>query len=376
MLKIPLSYNGCMKELSGQDIALHMSRLLITYDPLVPSEVSELQVAGAVYSTDFRATGEALDYDIPAMWKYENLAPWLCANTHSKYLVNEGSSDLSYNGLSSHSQILSIKKGEHASESIYSRFKKRFAGKVDILSLWVGVPHPDADNLARELNIPINYKYGSFLVLNDKISQKKLIPTHLTPDWTELHSVEDMPSDADGYVKNRIGAGGFGITRVRPSVDNGNPGELIKNTFYFEKYINGAPSSIQCHKNGKSVTVFGYSTQTITDGQYYTGSIIHSISDLVVSDRKPLEEIIQALSPLMDSYDGFFGIDYIKADRGVYFLEANIRMTAVTIPTLLFNITDRNTACFTEDADSEVSGDVVLTKNSAENTRDILRFDM
>ena len=60
--------------------------------PLRPVDISELNDAKSLYTIDFRSISENTDYEIPAMWKYENLTPWL---TEGKFVtVNEGYSSL------------------------------------------------------------------------------------------------------------------------------------------------------------------------------------------------------------------------------------------------------------------------------------------
>ena len=59
----------------------------IEINKLTPQKCKVLQNSKAIYICDFRALGESFDHEIPAMWKYENIAPWIL---HDRYVtVNE-----------------------------------------------------------------------------------------------------------------------------------------------------------------------------------------------------------------------------------------------------------------------------------------------
>jgi len=68
--------------------------MTISLHPLTPQDIESLHDPKALYILDYRALGESMDYDIPAMRKYENLAPRILTNQH--VLVNEHAAELNY----------------------------------------------------------------------------------------------------------------------------------------------------------------------------------------------------------------------------------------------------------------------------------------
>src|SRR5690606_9127852 len=67
----------CMSTTAGKTV----SRVL-AYNALQPQDVSFLSDRKTLYSMDFRAMSEDMTYDIPAMFKYENLLPWVLRGQH------------------------------------------------------------------------------------------------------------------------------------------------------------------------------------------------------------------------------------------------------------------------------------------------------
>jgi hypothetical protein len=82
------------------------------------------------------------------------------------------------------------------------------------------------------------------------------------------------------------------------------------------------------------------------------------------------------LGKLLKDYIGFFGLDFIIGEDGmVLILEANIRLTAATIPTLLANMAGGTDASYKEDLnlDNLLESDVVLAQGE-DGTGDVLSF--
>jgi hypothetical protein len=66
----------------------------ISIQPIVPEQIPFLYQQNALFILDYRSLSESFDYEIPSMWKYENLAPWILNG--QTILVNQNSSLLHY----------------------------------------------------------------------------------------------------------------------------------------------------------------------------------------------------------------------------------------------------------------------------------------
>lgn len=156
---------------------------MILKQTIKPKEIKFLQDNRSLYIFDFRALGESMEYDIPAMWKYENLMLWILEGRHA--VVNEFYQDISY---PSQNKLSVVRKGKDARISVARKLcKKKIPNGIE--SLWVAAPHPDADQLAQQKNLIINYTYSDFLFRNKKIKQKELL-RKMTPDWTMVKDKE------------------------------------------------------------------------------------------------------------------------------------------------------------------------------------------
>ena len=325
-----------------------------------------------------RSIGESMDYNIPAMWKYENLMPWILKD---KFTAVNDTSRMRY---ANKNRFLHLAKGHDSKISVY---QKLFIIPLpdEVNGLWVGVPHPDADRMARVKKLKINYTYKDFLKRNDKLQQKILLEKQ-TPLWNQVKNIKKLNAilgkSPRGYLKRKHGSGGFTVFDTQAAGTNKKFKELYnKNAsdWFFEEYVEGASCSIQClkYKGKDEVTVFGYAEQILAEGKYFIGSKIKSLDDLNTQVFKQLSMAIQRLSPLLQGYEGFFGLDFIvTSDEKVFVLEANVRLTAVTIPTLLTNCVAGKKALYREDVKGKMTkkGVVVLAVDQSNNSVDTLEF--
>lgn len=349
---------------------------MITFKALKPSEIDFLQKGHALYSVDFRAIGESLDLEIVDMWKYENLMPWVLTNKH--VATNELSCALQY---SSSNSLLEIPMAEKATSSVYQRLS---SAKIpeNVSELWVAIPHPDADRFATDHNLNINYSYSDFKKNNDKIVQKELLG-HQTPIWSKIDAegVDESYLKRDVYFKRQFGSGGYTLHR---SAEFNTVEEMKDKIFndgfslwFVEDAVQGIPSSIQVAKSKSLGTViFGYSQQKIIDNKHFAGSEMMSLDSITPEVKEQLISGIEKLHPLIENYEGFFGIDFMLNGSTISILEANIRLTAATIPTLMMNEKDKDHSEYFEDyAVSDLTqNDVVIGMHPDKDKCDIVRF--
>jgi len=349
---------------------------MITKKRLIPMEISFLNDDDCLYSVDFRAISENMEYEIPAMWKYENLCPWI---TSGKFVtVNEDVGNLNYPNNNFH---VVLNKNADPRVSIYDRLLKT-KDKLDkkVNKLWVAIPHPDADKYCQYNNLQLNFSFSDFVRLNDKLAQKKLLKDK-TPKWVEIASRNELESiikDRSGYIKRKQGSGGYAVFKSDDL--NSDFNALFDQSpadWFFEEKADGRSCSIQCVKDESGdVTVFGFSEQIIDGDKFYSGSKILSLSEMDDNIYGQLKDSLEMLSELLKGYVGFFGLDFIIGKNGaVFILEANIRLTAATIPTLLANMAGGTDTSYKEDAnlDNILESDIVLAQGE-DQTGDVLSF--
>src|SRR3989338_2754369 len=208
--------------------------------------------------------------------------------------------------------LVRVKLGKLAQTSIYIRLEKIQKFKC----LWAGIPHPDADKLAKENNVSINYNWMDFLKLNNKIMQKKTIKRNtpefiIVQDFTHLKNI--LAKDNEFFLKRNLGSGGF--------------------------------TSFDCTKS------------KIKDFKKF-------------KEIEFLRDILEQGKTLFKHYNGFFGLDFIFNNRA-YFLEFNVRLTAATIPVLLTNAFGWKQSVYLENETKLKKNDLILT--NTEDKYDILR---
>jgi len=350
---------------------------MIIKKALKPTNIFFLQDKKVLYTCDFRAISESMDYSIPAMWKYENLLPWLLKDQY--VTANSDYKKIEY---AESNAIHEVKKTKNPKISVYEKLNK-IKLSDGINKLWVAIPHPKADEFAKDRKLKLNYSYKDFITKNNKAKQKKLLGT-LTPSWQEIKSLEHLneliDSNKSGFVKRKHGSGGYTVFDIKDVKNNKDFNNLFEQTakdWFFEEKIDGKCYSIQCvkYKNKKDITIFGYSEQIIADGKYFMGSKIVNLDSLEPKIFDQLKKALTKLLPLISSFEGFFGIDFIVNKNGKLFvLEANIRLTAATIPTLLVNICGVESAIFNEDykIDDLSEDDLIIGYDTADNLVDVI----
>lgn len=339
----------------------------IKFIELIPSDIPILCEDTTLYSLDFRAISENMDYEIPTMFKYENLLSWILQE--KAVLVNEFCHKISHKKKNKRLIVPSVADPRI---SLYQRFLYS-PPPIHCHKIFAGIPHPDADELALRLGAAINCSYQNFQNMNDKIRQKKLFAEQ-TPNWFPIDASEHKQKDFLGkYLKRQYGSGGYSIY---------SPNEVSQNLYnikgehnwYAEDICSGLSCSIQVYKGTHDeYIVFGFSEQIIEGEKHFSGARLKRIELLGPQHRKQLSKIISKCASLLEQYNGFFGIDFIiDTNNEIQALEMNVRMTAVTIPTLLFNEHHAQEMLFLEDADLHSACGTVLTY-SLDGTGDILK---
>lgn len=342
----------------------------IEYKKLTPEDVEDFQDENALYIFDFRALGEDLFMEIPEMRKYENLGKWIARKKH--HTVNE------WEGLDE--KRIQLKHSPLSKDTVYSRLKD-INLPDEIKKLWVAVPHPDSDILAIEKNLEVNYKHFLFEKLNDKLFQKKFLGK-LSPEFIEINSFLELKNilekDNNFFLKKRHGSGSFTSYNCQKNdfkILSSN--EFIrkyisKGDFFLERKITGKPLSVQVFKKDEKYVVFGFTEQLFDGNGFYEGNLIYSPE--LIKDKKFIEKVITKCNSMLKEYNGFFGIDFMREESGEsYVLELNVRVTVVTIPTLISNEKNFDKAKYLENVKNPEKEDIILTSFKDEETFDILR---
>lgn len=350
---------------------------MATKQALQSSDISFLKIEGAFYVFDLRASSTSLTLPITDFWKYENPFPWILSGQLA--VVNEDHQSLDYGQTN---KLITVPKKQDPCISIFARLQNQLPLK-DVQSLWVGIPHPAADIVAQAHNLKLNYSYPSYVKRNDKLAQKKLL-ADMTPDWRSVESFNDVLAARESkdytFLKRQHGSGGYAVFDITfTELD-----ELIErfvrdgHRWYLEKRVFGQAYSIQCmrYRQDGEVVIFGYCEQTIADDLHFVGAQVLPLDELPQAVEEQLLTGLEQLQPLLEDFEGFFGVDFIVSeDDQVHILEANIRMTAMTIPVLVANDRSLSRAYFLEDQKQEniTSGDLVLMEDTVQKTADLLR---
>lgn len=341
--------------------------------PLTPDAVSMLRDKHTLYVGDFRVTAESMEYDIPAMWKYENLLPWILRG--QRVTINPDAKNIRY---LHRNEFVAVPKKRDPKQSLFSRLRKSDLGRCT--NIWTAIAHPDADAVARRWHLTLNETYADFLVQNDKCRQKRLLGT-LTPPWEKIRNETHLRTlrrrHATGFVKRAHGSGGFAIYPLKKTTDPAFSHLFLAtpHEWFFEEEVHGTFCSIQLVTENGQTTIFGF-TEQMLDHDHYIGSRILPLHSLRKNGWNALERAIVALRPLWKTYSGFWGIDFVLNPQGrIFVLEANIRLTAATIPTLLSNLVQSGPTIFREDARAyRAPNTIPLTFDIVKKTADILQF--
>lgn len=189
-----------------------------------------------------------------------------------------------------------------------------------------------------------------------------------------------LSEEKRGLLKDVLVRGGFTIFDIVNTKNNEQFNALFEENsqeWYFEELVRGKSYSIQCVKYGNSTTIFGFSEQIIEGKKHFVGSHILSLDDLSHHVSFDLKMGLKNILPLLENYEGFFGLDFIEESNGhAKILEANIRMTTVTIPTLLTNAASAQKAEYRESIPlSKINKDeIVLAIDKLSAVADTLRL--
>jgi len=342
-------------------------------------EVSFLSDEKTVYTSDFRVIGESMEYKIPAMWKYENLMPWMLEG--KKVFINDDCNIDYFN----ENDLIAIPKATNPQISIYKR-GENIALPRDIESLWVAVPHPDADYFAKKRKLKLNYSYKDFLYRNNKIKQKELL-IGMTPLWKKFSKraeIKEIVSIKNkGFLKKDYGSGGFTIFNLGKEDEKERLIKMIDEdtcSWYFEEQASGIPYSIQCLKerNSGKIVIFGFAEQIIEGDKHFKGLTVKPLEELEGDVFDSLCSAIRKTSSLLEEYEGFFGVDFFidEMDK-VLVLELNVRLTSATIPTLLMNEEKKTRGLYIEEEKNikKEKGVIELNHDSTDKTVDYLNLN-
>lgn len=330
------------------------------------SDILSLQNKNTLYVMDYRAIWESMDYEIPTMWKYENIFPRIAPGClHS---VNEDFLKINY-----HKDFLPlvIKKTPSPKESVASRLEN-ISLPWNIQSIYTAIPHPQLDILCVKRNLKINYSYEDFQKLNNKIAQKKLIKD-FTPERGILKWDQKFPDNT--FIKRDFWSGWFTVFYSDQTTSE-DIDLYTQYKWYREKNIKWKSMSLQIFKENNNFTIFGMCEQII-EWSYFIWWKLLSLDNISSIIYNFINSILSDLWPLLQYYEWFFWIDFIleKETNRPFFLEANIRVTAMTIPVLLNNYYDWSKKIFLEDIpikDASNNRDIILSIDSNKSNVDVL----
>jgi hypothetical protein len=313
-----------------------MQEIDLSYKNLIIKDIPELNNRETLYTFDPRSMLDECIGKHRYIVSCENLLTNMLTGQHiavNQYAIKHTDS--------SRNQLIIAKISEDPRISIYQRLEN-ITKPAEIKNLYVAVPHPEADDLASNMNWEINYNYKDFLDFNNKISQKHLLGD-LTPEWEIIDlSSHKFIENEDVFYKREIGAGGFAT--FHSSDMSGFKEACIKNPvrWFIEKPIDGEPCSVQIYryKQGQ-YTVFGHSLMNILHRRRYGGGLMKKTDTIDNRVKITVNEALKQLDSLLKDYTGFMGLDYIVNENQVLILEANIRATMATFATLQLNESDK-----------------------------------
>lgn len=349
----------------------------IIFEPLKSAEIPELNNSDSLYICDFRALGESFEYEIPAMWKYENLTPWIISQGYAA--VNEDYQDIHYKFKK---KLVIAKKDKSPKISLINRVaNNNHFKKLEVSNVYTFVPHPDIDNICRQFNLHLNYSYRTFQKFNNKIAQKRLFKNS-TPNWEVVNRdslIKQLDEHKRFFIKRSYGFGGYSVI-VSEDVDP-NKIDFENHEWYIESFEIGEPMSFQCYKRDNCYTVFGFCSQIIENNKNFIGGKVLNYNETLKDTylKEAINEFIANLDNLIKEYNGFLGVDFLynKSTNKINFLESNVRLTAMTIPTLLSNdINNSKSAVFHEDLTSprNTRDSLKIAIDTYDNTYDLLEF--
>jgi len=336
--------------------------------PITIKEVDIFQKEDTLYISDFRGLSENFELEIPAYFKYENIFEHVQPKAYVTNDVHRSTSKIYKN------YIAPVVTDPRI--TVLERLVAT-TGSIPFTTIWQTVPHPSSDKICSNGGIKNNYTYDAYLLKNNKISQKKLHP--LSPEWEILSNKNYSELEKqykNFYIKREVGSGGFMVFH-HSEIQKSDVDRLMNDQsskWYIEKEIQGTPHSVQILSTNNNHTIFGWAEQTISENKYFSGAKIKQIQHIPLNFLSFVNDSIQYLAPLLNDYSGFWGIDFIiDNNKKIHFLEANIRTTTLSIPTLLANATGKPGTYIEEISIDEIkTNDIFIS--SFEDLFDILRF--
>jgi len=105
-----------------------------------------------------------------------------------------------------------------------------------------------------------------------------------------------------------------------------------KDDFYFEEFIEGENRSCQFAADGENAEIMAFTRElkTAETNQNLENSFKYAGNLLIKEEKKEIKIIKEFIQNITSKYSlqGINGIDYIKNDQGIFFIELNPRFTA------------------------------------------------
>ncbi len=266
----------------------------------------------------------------------ENLLCQMLSNQHTA--VNQYAAKLPHPG---RNDLFVVPITGDPRPSLYNRMENLVLPD-GIEQIYVCVPHPEADSLAANLNLHLNYKHSDFLKYNDKIAQKTLLGD-LSPAWEIIDPKTHLFDESeDCYYKRANGAGGYATFHCTERQGMKMPSRKYPALWFKEATVEGEPCSVQIYRYLDGVyIVFGFSEMRIIERKTYAGGLMRRIDCLNREQCDQIHEALRRLDPLLHGYRGFMGLDFMANKNKLQFLEANVRVTMATFATLELNTSDK-----------------------------------
>lgn len=336
---------------------------MVTFAPFTTKNIPFLHNRDTLYIADFRGLAEDLTYEIPAYIKYENyLAPFKLENV----VVNADVQKVFHRG----THLIQAPIAKDARITVLERLADRFPLK-GISKLWQAVPHPVSDVYSKRMGLKSYDNYEAFLYRNHKAVQKTLCEG-LTPPWHYIS--ENFLTDRPSYIKHIHGSGGF--RNLRTTEDTIDLPSLTRNahTWYVEEEVEGIAHSAQCFSYEGNVAIFSWGKQHIEAKKHFSGADIFSVESISQQIEVFLRQVVERLEPLIKDYTGFWGIDFMIENNSnrLLFLEANLRTTTLSFPSLLASELNFQKPVFLEEVSKETAEKNAVIIGMYDNTVDIL----
>lgn len=137
----------------------------------------------------------------------------------------------------------------------------------------------------------------------------------------------------DFLIKPYHSGGGLEIKRVENKGKNFKDIFIKKkNNFYLEEFIEGENRSCQFAADGENAEIMAFTRElkAAEVNPYLKNSFKYAGNILIKEEKKEIEIIEKFIKNITSKYSlqGINGIDYIKNDQGIFFIELNPRFTA------------------------------------------------